>query len=83
MPLNDFMGEAASYTHLGLTFAIAALLGFFGGRWLDGEIGTSPLFTLVGAFLGGAGGFINLIRSLNRIQREREEKEKQAKKSSP
>ncbi len=76
MPLGKNLGEAARYTHLGVTFAAAVLFGFFGGYWLDGELGTKPLLTLAGAFFGAAAGFINLIKSLNQLQRNSEEKDK-------
>lgn len=77
MPPKNFLSEAASYTHLGLTFAMSILLGFFGGYWLDGKIGSSPLFTLVGAFLGATGGFIFLIHTLTHAQKEKEDLKKE------
>lgn len=60
---------AATYSHLGLTFAGAVALFFFIGYWLDGKWGTEPLFAIIGAFLGAVGGFINLIRVLNQLQK--------------
>ena len=77
MPLRDNWSGAAQYTHLGITLAAAVLLGFFGGYWLDGKIGTVPLFTLIGAFLGATSGFVNLIVTLNQIQKDSEKKNSQ------
>ncbi len=37
---------------LGWFIAFAILLGILGGLWLDGRLGTKPLFTIVGLFLG-------------------------------
>jgi F0F1-type ATP synthase assembly protein I len=52
------------YVTQGFAFA-AVLLAFTGlGYWLDTKAGTLPLLTLVGAALGGVGGFVNLYRSL-------------------
>jgi len=52
------------YSHLGLQFAatIGLLLG--GGLWLDRRWGTTPLFTVIGTFLGFGAGFYNLYRAV-------------------
>ena len=73
MPLRDFWTGAATYSHLGVTLAAAVLGGFFLGYWLDGRLSTTPLLAILGAFIGATGGFINLVRTLNRAQRDRDE----------
>jgi F0F1-type ATP synthase assembly protein I len=75
LPLRDYWGGAATYTHLGFTLAAATLGMFFLGYWVDGKIGTRPMLAIVGAFLGATGGFINLIRTLNRMQSDRDQSE--------
>src|SRR5438046_9812114 len=53
-------GEGYSYVALGFTFAIA-ILAFGAVGWVvDGWLGTRPLFALVGAGLGGFGGFMSI-----------------------
>ncbi len=69
---TEHLKNAYTYTHLGLTLALTVLGLFFIGYWIDGKIGTRPLLAIIGAFIGAAGGFINLIRTLNRLQREEE-----------
>ncbi len=59
------------YLHLGVTFALSALLFFFVGYRLDLWLGTLPVFTLVGTFLGGTGGFIYLYQDLTAGDREK------------
>jgi F0F1-type ATP synthase assembly protein I len=54
------------YVHLGLTFALAILLFLYAGYRLDKWLGTLPLFTLIGTFTGGAGGFLYIYRELVR-----------------
>ena len=53
-----------SYLTQGFQFG-AVLLVFTGvGYWLDGRLHTLPLLTIVGAAIGGVGGFLHLYRSL-------------------
>lgn len=47
----------AAVAGLGLTMGLATMLFAWGGNWLDGRLDTSPLFVLLGAFLGFGGGF--------------------------
>lgn len=58
--------QAGNYIGLGLTFALAILLFFGLGYKLDRVLGTLPLFSLIGAFLGGIGGFLYLYRAVVR-----------------
>jgi hypothetical protein len=37
---------------IGWFIAIAILLGILGGRWVDGKLGTEPLFIFIGLFFG-------------------------------
>ncbi len=74
MPPREHWTGATAYTHLGLTLAIVMLGGFFGGYWLDEKISTTPIFAIIGTFLGGATGFFHLIRTLNELQRKRKER---------
>jgi F0F1-type ATP synthase assembly protein I len=59
------------YLHLGLTFAASTLLFLYLGYRLDRRIGTLPVFTLLGTFLGGVGGFLYLYRELTAGERKR------------
>lgn len=46
------MREAAPYLGLGTTLAVTVLAGLGGGYWLDGRLGTRPVFLLLGGVLG-------------------------------
>lgn len=61
----------------GLTLAIAVLLGFFIGRWLDMKLGTTPLFLLIGIFWGLGGSFYSLFLQVKKMQEEEEKKSKE------
>jgi F0F1-type ATP synthase assembly protein I len=59
-------GLGWEYVAVGFTFAFA-ILGFGALGWLvDGWLGTRPLFAIVGAFLGGFGGFMNIYYRVKR-----------------
>ena len=57
---------AASGKYAGLGLQLAASIGLF--LWLgwlaDHRLGTTPLFTIIGAFVGAGGGFYSLYRQL-------------------
>ena len=67
--------QAGHYLGLGMQFAVAILLGLWGGWWLDNRLSVSPLFLLLGALLGGATGFYALYRAMV----DEQEKERQRK----
>lgn len=59
------------YLNLALSFGISMvltiLLGVYGGDWLDRRLGTSPVFLLLGIFLGIGAGFYNLWSELSKL----------------
>jgi hypothetical protein len=54
---------------LGWVVVLTLVIGVLAGIWLDGQLGTSPLLTIVGAVLGLGGAFLGG-RSLIRQSRE-------------
>jgi F0F1-type ATP synthase assembly protein I len=59
---------------VGLELAISVLLGLFGGRWLDGRLGTEPWLMLVGICVGFAAGMRAIVRAMDRASRETSER---------
>ena len=50
--------DAGPFLGLGIGAAATILLGLAGGYWLDGKLGTRPLFFLLGGALAlGAAGY--------------------------
>jgi ATP synthase protein I len=47
---------------IGMSFVFALVLGFGGGYWLDGWLGTKPWLSFLGFFLGLAAGILNVYR---------------------
>lgn len=58
-PTNG-LGQVGAYvvllSEIGFVLLVTVLLGVLGGYWLDKQLGTLPVFALVGFFLGLAVG---------------------------
>ncbi len=48
-----------------MSFGVVILVFSLAGYWLDGRFGTAPLLLLVGAGVGGVGGFISLVETVS------------------
>ena len=59
---------AARFAGAGLELAIAIVVGYFGGRYLDRWLGTDPYLSYVGLLLGIVAGFRNLFSLAKRAQ---------------
>ena len=49
---------------VGMSFVLALVMGFGGGYWLDGWLGTKPWLSFIGFFVGLAAGVLNVYRVL-------------------
>jgi F0F1-type ATP synthase assembly protein I len=58
--------EAAPYLGLGTTLAVTVLAGLGGGYWLDGRLGTRPLFLLLGGVMGLGAALYHFFRTVAR-----------------
>lgn len=56
--------EIGPYLGLGTQLAVTIIALFFFGRWLDSLFTVEPLFTILGAFIGGAAGIYNFIKTV-------------------
>lgn len=54
----------ATYAGVGIQFAIALVLFALAGNWLDQRLGSSPIFLILGVFLGAAAAFYSMYRKL-------------------
>ena len=62
-----FGGYLALFSEIGMLLLVATLAGVAAGYWVDQELGTRPLFILVG-FLAGAGiGALGIQRLVTRF----------------
>ena len=60
-PVPSWRAFAAS--GVGLEMGIYVVLGFFFGRWLDGELGTDPAMMMVFVLVGVTAGVISMVRA--------------------
>lgn len=67
--------QASQYAGAGIQLAVSIFLCLLGGNWLDQQWGTSPLFLILGVFLGGGAGFYNLYRILTGAERRKREED--------
>ena len=61
---SEMVSAAGRFMGYGLAWALSVLLFLLGGWWLDGITRTTPLFTILGAFVGGGAGFYSLYRHI-------------------
>jgi ATP synthase protein I len=69
-PPRSSIGPLGALSAVGIGFVLAVGIGFLAGYWLDRWLGTSPLFTLVFFFFGLAAGIVNVVRTVNAVNRE-------------
>lgn len=69
--------EYGPYLTIGAQLALAVVIFFFLGRWLDQEFETTPWLTILGSAAGITGGLIKFIRTAIQMgQREDREHQK-------
>lgn len=66
---------AAKYAGLGLQFAVSILAFLYAGQWVDRKLGTTPLFLIIGVFVGAAASFFAIYRSLSPKPRQPNERD--------
>ena len=62
--------KLAGASTIGIEMGLAVAVGYFGGHWLDGQLGTAPYLTYFGLFVGFAAGFKGLYRIAKRYQEQ-------------
>lgn len=69
--------NVGSFAGAGLQFAISLVLFLLLGQWIDRKFGTSPIFLIVGVFIGGGAAFYSMYRKLSAAQKADDERRKQ------
>ena len=78
--LNQFKHEDVGMFDLasiGITLVLAIVIGFFGGKWIGGKLGSADIGSYVGFAIGVAAGFLEMFRSVARWNRQMERMDQQ------
>jgi ATP synthase protein I len=83
MALHDPKGLTAfaDYGTVGLNLVLSILLGFAGGRWLDGKLGTNGVLTVIGFGFGVVAGFRFLYQAAVKMRKETEVEDERERRS--
>lgn len=60
---------AALFSEIGISLLVTTLAGVLAGYWVDGQLGTLPLFVLIGFFAGAGSGTLMIYRLVSRFLR--------------
>jgi F0F1-type ATP synthase assembly protein I len=58
---------AALFSEIGLSLLVTTLVGVLIGRWVDGQLGTLPVFVILGFLAGAGSGTVLIVRLVNRF----------------
>jgi len=68
--LRTNLKATGGYATVGMDIVLSIVFGFFGGRWLDGKLGTEPYLAILGLAFGLAAAGRFLYRATRRAERE-------------
>ena len=58
---------AALFSEIGISLLVTTLAGVLVGRWADGQLGTLPIFVIVGFLVGAGSGTVMIYRLVTRF----------------
>jgi ATP synthase protein I len=57
----------ALFSEIGLVLLVTTLAGVLAGYWADGQLGTLPIFVIVGFLAGAGSGAVMIYRLVSRF----------------
>jgi len=69
--------QAGPHLTAGTQFAASIIMCLLGGWWIDGKLDTTPLFLILGIFLGAVAGFYNLYKTLIASEKKKKDIDKE------
>lgn len=64
--------ETLSFSSAGIELGLSVVIGALGGRWLDGQAGTTPLLMILLTVIGFAAGLRAVLRAGRKANRNAE-----------
>jgi ATP synthase protein I len=58
---------AALFSAVGPSLLVTTLIGVLIGRWVDGQLGTLPVFVILGFLAGAGSGTVMIVRLVSRF----------------
>ena len=58
---------AALFSEIGISLLVTTLVGVLVGRWADEQLGTLPIFVIVGFLVGAGCGSVMIYRLVSRF----------------
>ena len=58
---------AVLFSEIGLSLLVTTLIGVLVGRWVDGQLGTLPVFVILGFLAGAGSGTVLIVRLVSRF----------------
>jgi ATP synthase protein I len=62
-------GYLVLFSEIGVSLLVTTLIGVLVGYWADRQLGTLPLFLIVGFFAGAGAGTLMIVRLVSRFLR--------------
>ena len=63
------LAYAVLFSEIGISLLVTTLIGVLGGYWVDGQLGTVPVFVLLGFFAGAGTGTLMIYRLVSKFLR--------------
>ena len=64
---GERLGYLILFTEIGVTLLVTTLIGALAGYWLDGRLGTNPLFGITGFLVGAGTGAYGIYKLVSRF----------------
>ena len=61
------LAYAALFSEIGISLLVTTLVGVLVGRWVDSQLGTLPIFVIVGFLVGAGAGTVAIYRLVNKF----------------
>jgi ATP synthase protein I len=58
---------AALFSEIGISLLVTTLVGVLVGYWVDGQLGTLPVFVIVGFLAGAGSGTVMIYRLVSKF----------------